>query len=92
MICGLSKAFKLANKFYIVSRKNSVRGMSELLLNSFSDEESARIEERRETIVSNLLVVKQRMVESCIRAERDTENVKLVAVSKTKPSSEQEDL
>eukprot|EP01035_Chromulina_nebulosa_P033110 gene33110-44320_t len=62
--------------------------MSELLLNSFSDEESARIEERRQTIVSNLMIVKQRMVESCIRAERNTEDVNLVAVSKTKPSSD----
>ena len=64
--------------------------MSELLLNNnVIDEEAARVDEdRRQTIVSNLLVVKQRMIESCIRAERNTEDVKLVAVSKTKPSSD----
>ncbi|SET83078.1 YggS family pyridoxal phosphate-dependent enzyme [Thalassotalea agarivorans] len=39
------------------------------------------------TIKSNLLAVKQQIINACFQAQRDSADVKLLAVSKTKPTS-----
>ena len=92
MIFSKLKALQITNKFNSISILKIPlirRGMSELLHSANNGGELESInEERRQTVVSNLLAVKERMVESCIRAERNPEDIKLVAVSKTKPSSD----
>jgi len=89
LVVGLSKSYMLRyNNLYRSLLNRRIVSLSSIKMASFIKDESIDNNNNNDIIVGNANEIKQRMSQAALNAGKDISLVKLVAVSKTKPSSD----